>query len=231
MKFTLLTWNLLSEYVYPKRYPIAKRILPMIQLIQSHQPDFICLQEVTPTIKHSLIHAFAKEYHCIFFSLTKKESLGLLISKKHMIHTIEQKYLTSTPDQPSKLPFSPFYRGVILAQIDHFFIACTHIDPYHPLIQRKQIQYLKNICQTNQGIIAGDFNASSKWILSPLHDFHQPTSTLPSSLVGHLGTFFHQNHCIDHIFLSPKINVIKLKQQLQPKYSDHHPIIITFQVS
>ena len=242
MDIKLLSYNLQSWDV------TDRRIKGIIDLIKRHNPDVICLQEVT-IFWYSRLR---KEFKGIYYFTGRDRFYGdktqpkrdfernCVLFKKDRFKPIKCRTYWLGPDinNPSKFEgafFNRIFTTVILkdnkTKKKIQFIS-THFDDRFPEIRAKQGEVLTNYVskQKTPLVLAGDFNSE------PKEDAYKSVSSVlkdVAKMFNEEGITYHayykySHERIDYVFINEQINIKSFKlvkdiyEGLPP--SDHYPL-------
>ena len=228
------------------------RIKAINEMIRTHKPDLIGVQELTPRMfgyldtifedygmigedRHS---AVCTEYAAVFY---RKDRFTVL--KQNTF------WLSPFPEiKGSKYAFSQFPRITVYALFkdaeskEEFTFFNTHLDQVFPFVRKRQAAVLRDlIVKYREGSFAavtGDFNAvpdsGPLRIVCSAGLKDTSKDSLGSTLRGRIGSAIQRNRPIDHILISEYIESYRLVK-LDRKYSgywvsDHFPLMIEFHV-
>ena len=155
--FTLVTFN-----IWFNRIP--ERAKGLIQLVLNENPDFICLQEVTPFwFRYWTNHPKVRESYFIsdFEPFKTVWPYGCAILSRHK--PLEVGYLTFPTKYQRKLLFLHFQLGT-----KKFAIGTVHLDSMSPdaPYRKAQLQIATDFLtkQNDMAILCGDFNFSDTFM-------------------------------------------------------------------
>ena len=242
MDITLLSYNLQSWDV------TSRRINGIIDLIKRHNPDVICLQEVTIFWYSRLKKEFKDQY--IFTGrdrfygdktqIKRHFERNCVLFKKERFKAIKCRTYWLGPDiyKPSRFEgayLNRIFTTALLLDLKakkKIQFVSTHFDDRFPEIRAKQGAILANYSKSQKGslVLAGDFNSESK------EDAYKKVS----SVLRDIGKEFDQTEItyhaynkypkerIDYIFVNDEVEIKNFKlikdeyEGLPP--SDHYPV-------
>lgn len=247
-EYSIMTFNLMTDFNFLKgQKRFSKRAQAITKMIAELQPDFIGVQELTRSMYPFLQEVFQK--YGIFgdsrHSLIDDEYTSILYRKdKFALIGGDTKWLSHTPDQKgSRLMRSLYPRTVTFGYFkdieteDFFTVANTHLDHNLGSVRNEQAEILARILMERQKgswmFLTGDFNATHD--SDALHIFQKAhlkdvvRDEIGSSIKGVISHYRHQDHPIDHIYVSKSVSVLNVRK-IKNKYegispSDHYPII------
>lgn len=248
MNIKLLSYNLQSWDV------TDRRIRGIIDLIKRHDPDVICLQEVTLFWYSRLKKEFKEKYQFTgrdrFFGdkkqIKRDFERNCILFKKERFKPIKCRTYWLGPDilNPSRFEGAYFNRIFTTALLKDIvtnkkvqFIS-THFDDRFKEIRAKQGEVLVRYVSEQKSplVLAGDFNSE------PLEEAYQRVS----SILKDVGKTYHKEDItyhaydkypherIDYVFINREVeikdfNLIKDTFEGLPP-SDHYPLITILQV-
>ena len=242
MDIKLLSYNIQSWDI------TERRIKGIFDLIKRHNPDVICLQEVTVSwfslLKKELSNVYGftgrDRFHGDHIALRRDRERNCVLYKKERFELVENHTYWLGPDiyHPSKFEESVFNRiftaTTLFDKVNKQKVQCisTHFDYLLPEVREEQAMVLANYLNKQKGyiLLAGDFNGEpkekgysiiSKVLCDVGHEFNEDSITYHA-----YDKFPHEK--IDYIFRSQNIKVkqftlVKDEYEGLPP-SDHYPV-------
>lgn len=231
-----------------------RRKVGVIDLIKKHNPDIICIQEITipwfTLLKKELgdVYIFTgrDRYHGDRLQLRRDRERNCVLYKKDKFSLIWSHTYWLGPDMKhaSKFEESKFNRiftiAYLLDRTSHQKLKCisTHFDCDFPEGRKKQAEVLSNYLKTQKGplLLAGDLNSEPKEmayqiIAQSLKDVGEEFKE--TNITYHAYDKFPHER-IDYIFRNNNIYVKEFRlvkdvyEGLPP--SDHYPVECLFQM-
>mgnify|MGYP000860853146 CR=1 FL=1 len=247
-EYAIMTLNLMTDHlILNGNVSFVKRASAITAMIKELHPDLIGVQELTRTMFPYLQEVFAD--YGIFgdsrHSLINDEYSSILYRRDRFdLIGGDTKWLSHTPDiQGSKVLRSVYPRIVTFGYLrdnedqDIFTFANTHWDFALPAARNEQAEILAKILIERQKgsctFVTGDFNtviaSDALHLFGKAHLKDTVSDELGSTLRGYFGSQSHQQHPIDHIYVSfdaSILNVRKITMKYHHIYpSDHYPVI------
>ena len=243
MNHRILSYNLYSPRPDDAR---RDRVLSVIRRIS---PDVMGLQEITPVWKKILEKAFGRQY--AFVGEAREEGRDceyapvLYNRRKYDCLDWKTYWLSDTPEQPSKLESSKYYRICTVAKLkrkangETLLFVSVHLD-YVSEAAAEQAKIILRILDRYEkipSVICGDFNCnneSNAYATLASSRFRNVAEIAEMTVITPTFTAFGKRYdTIDFVFTDQ----IEVKNFLVPEVkvngeypSDHNPLICDFSI-
>ena len=251
--YKIMTLNMLTDVIYSfgdDRF--SRRIIGMNEMIRTHHPDLIGVQELTGKMFRYMDEIF-NEYELIGENRHSRilNEYSAILYKKDKFDVLENDTYWLSPEpkaKGSRFRLSQFPRIVTYALLkdketgETFTFFNTHLDQTFNSVRKKQAEVLRGIILDKQKgkftAVTGDFNALSDSdplrVLCDAGLKDTAMDSLGSTLRGKIGSAIQRNRPIDHILISEHIEAYKLIK-IDQKYdgywvSDHYPLMIEMEI-
>lgn len=240
--------RILSYNLYSPRPDDARRDR-VLSVIRRISPDVMGLQEITPVWKEILEKAFGRQY--AFVGEAREEGRDceyapvLYNRRKYDCLDWKTYWLSDTPEQPSKLEFSKYYRICTVAKLkrkadgETLLFASVHMD-YVLEAAAEQAKILLNILDRYErmpSVICGDFNCNSEsdaYATLASSRFRNVAEIAEMTVITPTFTAFGKRYdTIDFVFtdqIGAKCFLVP-EVKVNGEYpSDHNPLICDFSI-
>ncbi len=215
------------------------RMNNILSIIKSYTPDTVGVQEATVQWMDFLKKNLGSTYG---FVGVGRDAGGAgehsaILYNKHIFTLVESgtKWLSSTPDVPSKFSESYYNRIVTYALLQRksdgkkFLAVNTHLDHSNDTLRNKQLKVLLNIVNSYGDIpviMTGDFNTlpgSSVYNAIVSAGFNDSSKKATSVQAGATYTEFgKKSQILDYVFTTPEMNA-KVYKVCAEKFSGAYP--------
>lgn len=243
--------SIMSFNVYVGIENDAEKKANAINLIRTYNPDVFGVQEASVPWQNTLKQEFSGDYHIVGVGRDGNgngEAMLIFARKSRFdIRSSGTKWLTSTPNQVSKVTLSACNRVATYAVIERksdgkvFNYVNTHLD--HMGGQDEQVRYLCDIINNNTQsgapiFVTGDFNVfpeSSTVATMTNNGYSTSYNVADKNYTKGAGTIGSNAAIIDYMFVKDGRGVEVLtyrvcNENFYGQNSDHFPIISTVKI-
>lgn len=250
---TAMSYNVLCRETETPEF--SKRVRGVCDLILEYLPDTVGVQEATPTWMKALCERLCDVYDYVGEGRdgNGEGEYSAVFYKKDKFECLESatKWLSDTPDVPSKYEMSKCTRVVTYAKLrckadgKEILAVNTHIDHRSEEARQLQIKKLFELIEGFKGlptVFTGDFNTQPdspvyRDVVGSYFDDSFDVAKQAEKLPTYHGYARERNIIIDFVFVSRDCGIsVEKYDVLIKKYdgeypSDHYPVLIEYSLN